>query len=68
MTTSAESSKAIELEYDGALAVITLNKPSKLNALTKDEFYQLAQTLNEIATRDEIIATVLTGRGRFFSA
>ena len=58
----------IEVEYNGPIAVITLNKPNKLNALTKDEFYQLARTLQEVAEHDEVAATVLTGTGRFFSA
>lgn len=58
----------IEVGYDGPIAVIVLNKPNKLNALTKDEFYQLARTLQEVADHDEVVATVLTGNGRFFSA
>lgn len=58
----------IEVEYNGPIAVITLNKPNKLNALTKDEFYQLARTLQKVAEHDEVVATVLTGTGRFFSA
>ena len=58
----------IEVEYNGPIAVITLNKPNKLNALTKDEFYQLARTLQEVAEHDEVVGTVLTGTGRFFSA
>lgn len=62
------SGKVINLEYNGSIAVITLNKPGKLNALTKDEFYQLAQTLREVSKHDEVVATVLIGNGRFFSA
>lgn len=58
----------IEVGYDGPIAVIVLNKPDKLNALTKDEFYQLARTLQEVADHDEVVPTVLTGNGRFFSA
>lgn len=58
----------IEVEYNGPIAVIVLNKPKKLNALTKDEFYQLARTLQEVAEHDEVVTTVLTGNGRFFSA
>lgn len=62
------NSAVIEVEYIGHIAVIVLNKPKKLNALTKDEFYQLARTLQEVATHDEVVATVLIGNGRFFSA
>jgi peroxisomal 3,2-trans-enoyl-CoA isomerase len=58
----------IEVEYNGPIAVVVLNKPNKLNALTKDEFYQLARTLQEVAEHNEVVATVLTGIGRFFSA
>ncbi|UZP43539.1 hypothetical protein NXS19_011351 [Fusarium pseudograminearum] len=58
----------IEVEYRGPIAVIVLNKPNKLNALTKDEFYELARTLQEVSNHDEVVATVLTGTGRFFSA
>lgn len=58
----------IEVEYSGAIAVIVLNKPNKLNALTKDEFYELARTLQDVGNHDEVVATVLTGTGRFFSA
>ncbi|GKU07846.1 enoyl- hydratase [Fusarium langsethiae] len=58
----------IEVEYNGPIAVVVLNKPNKLNALTKDEFYQLARTLQDVSNHDEVIATVLIGNGRFFSA
>ncbi|SCV58411.1 related to delta3-cis-delta2-trans-enoyl-CoA isomerase [Fusarium fujikuroi] len=42
----------IEVEHSGPIAVIVLKNPNKLNALTKDEFYQLARTLQE---REEIL-------------
>lgn len=58
----------ITLEYRNTLAVIILNNPRKLNALTKDLYYQLATFLYEVAARDEILVTLLIGRGRFFSA
>ncbi|KPI35724.1 Delta(3,5)-Delta(2,4)-dienoyl-CoA isomerase [Cyphellophora attinorum] len=59
---------AVPLEYRGKIAIITLDKPKKLNALTKDEFYHLSRTLAEVARQDAVVATVLTGNGRFFSA
>jgi Delta3-Delta2-enoyl-CoA isomerase len=58
----------IELEFRGSVAIITLNKPKKLNALTKDEFYELAQKLNEVAAHEEVTVTILTGTRSFFSA
>ena len=58
----------ILVEYKGNVAIITLNLPNKLNALNQDLYYKLATSLEEIAARDEVTVTVLTGKGRFFSA
>ncbi|KAH8806166.1 ClpP/crotonase-like domain-containing protein [Xylogone sp. PMI_703] len=60
--------ETVLLEYRGPLAIITLNNPQKLNAQSKDGFYQLAKYLREIAAREEILVTLLTGVGRYFSA
>ncbi|KAF2204360.1 ClpP/crotonase [Delitschia confertaspora ATCC 74209] len=56
------------LEYRDKLAIITLNAPSKLNALNGDGYYALAKCMHEVAARDDIYITILTGKGRFFSA
>ena len=61
-------SDLVQLEYQGPLAIVTLNNPQKLNALTKDGFYQLAKCLREIDVHDEVFVTVLIGQGRYFSA
>lgn len=55
-------------ETRGRVAIITFNLPKKLNALTQDHYYRLAVLMREIAERDDITVTVLTGNGRFFSA
>jgi Delta3-Delta2-enoyl-CoA isomerase len=60
--------EAVTLEYKGRIALITLNRESKLNALNQDLYYHLATLLNDIAKRNDIFITVLTGKGRFFSA
>jgi peroxisomal 3,2-trans-enoyl-CoA isomerase len=59
---------AITLTYQGRIAIITINRPSKLNALNGDLYYLLGERLREIEKRDDIFVTVLTGTGRFFSA
>ncbi len=61
-------SDAISVDYRGRIAIITINNPKKLNALTKDGFYQIAKYLREIETHDEVFITILIGKGRFFSA
>ncbi|TKA78059.1 hypothetical protein B0A49_07784 [Cryomyces minteri] len=62
------SNEGITLETRGKIAIITLNQEKKLNALTQDLYYRLAVLMREVAARDDIYITVLTGKGRFFSA
>jgi len=63
-----ELNEWIKIDYQGRVAVITINRPEKLNALPKDGFYRLSQCLREVDTHDEVSITVLIGKGRFFSA
>lgn len=58
----------ITVTYQDRIAIITLNRPDKLNALNQDLYYLLAERLREVEKRDDIYITVLTGTGRFFSA
>lgn len=62
------STDPILLEYRGKIAIVTLNLETKLNALTQPLYYQLAQHLRAIDQRPEIYITILTAKGRFFSA
>ena len=58
---------SIRLEQDGAVAVLTLNRPDKLNSFTWDMHQEVKEALSEIeqaGTR----AMVLTGEGRGFCA
>ncbi|PWY72347.1 ClpP/crotonase [Aspergillus heteromorphus CBS 117.55] len=59
---------AITVKYQDRLAIITLNRPKKLNALDQDLYYLLGEKLREVDKRDDIFITLLTGTGRFFSA
>ena len=58
----------ITVSYQDRVAIVTLNRPDKLNALNADLYYLLGERLREIDSRDDIFITVLTGKGRFFSA
>ena len=58
----------VTLEYKGKIAVITIDQDKKLNALNQDGYYQLASHMKEVAERDDIYITLLTGKGRYFSA
>jgi len=65
---STNPTDAVALTTRGKIAIITLNLPKKLNALTLDLYYRLSCLMREVATRDDIYITLLTGKGRYFSA
>ncbi|KAL4776082.1 ClpP/crotonase-like domain-containing protein [Aspergillus nidulans var. acristatus] len=62
------SEQDITVTYKDRIAIITLNQPKKLNALSGDHYYLLGERLREVDKRDDITITVITGTGRFFSA
>jgi peroxisomal 3,2-trans-enoyl-CoA isomerase len=58
----------IKVDYRGRIAILTIDNPSKLNALSGAQYYELAQRMQEVAEHDEVYITILIGKGRFFSA
>ncbi|MEK6321799.1 MAG: enoyl-CoA hydratase family protein [Acidobacteriota bacterium] len=54
--------------YDeqGPIAIITLNRPDRLNSLTFEVYRELTETLAELRSRDQVRVVVITGRGRGF--
>lgn len=58
----------ILLDRTGAVARVTLNRPDRLNALTRVLLAELAQVLDELAADHTARVLVLTGAGRAFSA
>jgi len=56
------------LERDGHIAVVTLNNPSKLNALTEPMGDQLISKVNELNKIKELRVAIITGAGKAFSA
>lgn len=50
------------------VAIITLNRPERLNAMTKDMMRALVSLLAECAADDRVGCVVLTGAGRAFCA
>ncbi|KAI1189822.1 ClpP/crotonase-like domain-containing protein [Nemania serpens] len=59
---------SVKVSYSGRIATITLDNEKKLNALDMEGYYALSQAMREIALRDDIYITILTGKGRYFSA
>jgi Delta3-Delta2-enoyl-CoA isomerase len=66
MTESPE--EAVLYRKQGRIAIITLNLPKKLNAMTQAYYYRISCLMRMIAEDDSVSVTVLTGTGRFFSA
>lgn len=59
---------AIELDIDDHLAVITLNRPDKRNALNDSMRETFIAVLNRVAADKDVRAVVLTGAGKAFCA
>lgn len=51
---------------DAGVAVMRLDRPERLNALTFESYHELTETFLELRTRDSVRAVVLTGTGRAF--
>ena len=50
------------------VATFTLNRPEKLNALSRELIAELVEAFEAVRDDDEVRAVVLTGSGRAFSS
>lgn len=57
----------VEVEERGDIAVISLNRPDKLNAISVEMLDLLIDAIERIGRSEAIGAAVVTGRGRAFS-
>jgi enoyl-CoA hydratase len=58
----------VEVERDGAIAVVLLNRPDQLNALSDDLMGELVSALTELDRDEGVRAIVLGGSERAFAA
>ncbi|MBW8325537.1 MAG: enoyl-CoA hydratase/isomerase family protein [Prolixibacteraceae bacterium] len=58
----------IEIQLEGPVARINLNRPERHNALILELIDELSLALDEVAMRDDIHFVVLSGNGRSFCA
>ena len=56
------------LDVADRVATVTINRPDKLNALNDDVMRELGELFDELASRSDVGAVVLTGSGRAFVA
>ena len=60
------SFETIELNQQGRVAILTLNRPDKLNAINKTMLIELDAALYDIEKNDSVCTLVLNGKGRAF--
>ena len=58
----------ITTSRQGQILVIRLNRPEKMNAITRSMYGELARNLNEAAENEEIRCAVITSEGDHFTA
>ena len=61
-------SEIVNLERRGAVAVVTLNRPDRMNSFTTQLSLDLNEVLQSLRSDAAVRAIVLTGEGRCFSA
>jgi enoyl-CoA hydratase len=57
----------IELRFDGPLALLRLNRPAKLNAITPDMLADIEKAVARIEAEAGVRALVVSGEGKSFS-
>ncbi|MEO0817607.1 MAG: enoyl-CoA hydratase [Pseudomonadota bacterium] len=62
------SEEIVLVERDGPVAIVTLNRPDALNALSRALRARIVEVFAELAEDDTVRAAVLTGTGRAFTA
>jgi enoyl-CoA hydratase len=67
-TLERQASSILLREDRGAVAILTLNRPEKLNALSNELLAAIMDTLDNIELDTSIRVVVITGAGRAFSA
>ncbi|MRI00956.1 enoyl-CoA hydratase [Kriegella sp. EG-1] len=57
------SYKNLRIDYDDSFAIITINRPKKLNALNSETIQELHEAFEELDSEKETLVIVLTGSG-----
>lgn len=62
------SESAVQLEYRGQIAIITLNRPQAYNACNKDIRHGMVEAVWELSNREDVRVVILTANGKGFCA
>jgi enoyl-CoA hydratase len=55
-------------EVEENIAVITINRPDKMNALNADVIKELSAAIDEVESNSDILSAIITGAGKAFVA
>lgn len=64
----SRSSEKVRLDIDDGIAIVTLDRPNKLNALYPEMILRLVDVIEEVRRDNKVRAMVLRGEGRAFCA
>lgn len=64
----ADSLENTRLEVEGAIAIVTMDRPKALNALSDKTLNELDRIFTYLARAEEILGIILTGEGKGFVA
>ena len=65
---SDSAPSVIEINRDGEIAILRLNRPDRLNAFTAQMGQEIIDAFDEFDSDDAVRAVVITGNGRAFCA
>ena len=68
MTVSPLSTNHVQVTVEDGVARVTLNDPARRNILSAEMVGELVVAFDDLETRDDVTAVVLTGAGRAFCA
>lgn len=67
-TLSPPELKTLQIEIDGDVGILTLNRPEAFNAMSPEMIFELPIALSWLADRAPIRALIVTGAGKAFCA
>ncbi len=56
------------VEREGRIAILTLNRPERLNAISRETIRRVQATMDELEADDDVAVVILRGAGRAFSS
>jgi len=59
---------AVEIEFDGNVAIVTINRPEAKNAINRAAAEGIAAAVDEVERRKDVAVAILTGAGNTFCA